>query len=179
MRSELRIREADEADALEIAKIHVDCWRTTYKNIVPDEKLDGLSYGNSEAKWKDFFTQKTDSLHKILLCSINGQPAGFCAGGLKRKNSKRTEGYDGEIKAIYILKQHQKKGAGKKLLESFEEIFTKNGIYSYIIWVLKENDSKNFYKKLGGKLITTKIYEIGGKKLKGLCYGFKIKKEDS
>jgi len=28
---------------------------------------------------------------------------------------------------------------------------------------------------MGGKLITTKTYEIGGKKLKGLCYGFKLK----
>lgn len=177
MHNDFRIREAEVNDAFEIAKIHIDCWKTTYKGIVPDEKLDGMSYGKSEEKWKETFASEKDGQGKILIAEISGKPVGFCSGGRKRKGSKRTEGYEGEIKAVYILKKYQKRGIGRKFMESFEQIFTKNGIYSYIVWVLKENDSKNFYKHLGGRLITTKTYDIGGKKLKGLCYGFKIKTE--
>lgn len=169
-----KIRIASIEDSFEIAKVHVDCWRTTYKGIVPDEKLDGMSYEKSGLKWKETLKDIQDPFRCFLIVEKNGSAIGFCSGGKKRKNSKRTDGYDGEIKAIYILKEHQKKGIGKKIIALYEEIFRQNKIFSYIIWVLKDNESKNFYKKLGGKLITTKTYEIGGRRLKGLCFGFKI-----
>ncbi|WP_409300642.1 hypothetical protein [Peribacillus sp. SCS-155] len=38
------IREAKLSDAAGIAKVHVDCWRTTHKNIFPCEFLFDLSY---------------------------------------------------------------------------------------------------------------------------------------
>lgn len=178
MLSEHKIRKAGIGDSFDIAKVHVDCWRTTYRGIVPDEKLDKMSYEQSSEKWEAYFKEATDPSNCVLVAEYKNKVIGFCAGGKIRKISKRTAGYDGEIKAIYILKEHQKNGAGKKLIEAYEEIFRKNKIVSYIIWVLKENDSKGFYKKLGGKLITTKTYEIGGKKLKGLCFGFKMKLEE-
>jgi len=178
MPDDYKIRSAGSEDSFDIAKVHVDCWRTTYKGIVPDEKLDSMSYENSSDKWEAYFTGSTDPSNGVLVAEYKKKIIGFCAGGKIRKCSKRTAGYKGEIKAIYILKAHQKKGTGKKLIEAYEEIFRKNDIISYIIWVLKDNDSKGFYKKLGGKLITTKTYEIGGKKLKGLCFGFKMKHEE-
>lgn len=178
MLNDIKIRQATLKDSFDIAKIHVDCWRTTYKGIVPDEKLENMSYDKSSEKWSTNLNLMTDTVSVILIADKKGKPVGFCSGGKKRKSSKRTAGYEGEIKAIYILKEYQNIGIGKKLFTLYEEIFRKNNIFSYIIWVLKENDSKNFYKKLGGKLITTKTYEIGGKKLKGLCFGFKIKAEE-
>lgn len=170
-----RIKPAGPEDLYKIARVHVDCWKTTYRGIVPDEKLDCLSYEKSAEKWKNFFAAgENDRLNTILLLDHNEDTVGFCAGGKVRKTSKRTAGYDGEIKAVYILREHQRKGFGRKFISIFEEIFHKNGIFSYIIWVLKDNSSREFYKKLGGKLLTTKTYEIGGKKLKGLCFGYKI-----
>jgi GNAT superfamily N-acetyltransferase len=174
MHDDITIRAACEEDIAAVGKLHVDCWRTTYAGIVPDAKLDGMSYEKSAGRWMEYFKDISHPANGILLAYKKNEPAGFCAGGKVRKYSKRTDGYDGEIKAIYILKKHQRKGVGKKLIENYEEIFRKSGIFSYIIWVLKDNDSKNFYKKLGGKLITTKTYEIGGKKLKGLCFGFRM-----
>ncbi len=175
MHDEIEIKNAVPEDAPDIAKIHVDCWKSTYAGIVPDEKLNGLSYEKSGLKWKEYFEGIKHPSGGIIMALLKGVPVGFCAGGIIRKTSKRTSGYEGEIKAIYILKEYQRVGIGKKLIKKYGEIFQKNKIFSYIIWVLKENDSRHFYKKMGGKLITTKTYEIGGKKLKGLCYGFKMK----
>ena len=45
------IREANLDDAKGIAKVHVDSWRTTYKNIIPDEYLNNLSYEKREQLW--------------------------------------------------------------------------------------------------------------------------------
>lgn len=36
----MEIRKANLNDALGVAKVQVDSWKTTYKNIVPDEYLD-------------------------------------------------------------------------------------------------------------------------------------------
>jgi len=181
MHNGYKIKKAGIRSLRDIARIHVDCWRTTYRGIVPDEKLDGMCREKSAAKWKEFFTAGKGFLLKntVLVATKDKETVGFCAGGEVRKFSKRTEEYKGEIKAVYILKEHQKKGLGRIFLKNFEEIFLKNGIFSYIIWVLRDNASKEFYRKMGGKLITTKTYEIGGKKLKGLCFGFRISEGES
>ncbi len=175
------IKKAGIRGVRDIADVHVDCWRETYRGIMPDGKLDALSYEKSAEKWKDFFISGKGVLLKntVIVAKKNDETVGFCAGGEVRKFSKRTEGYKGEIKAVYILKEHQRKGLGRIFLKNFEEIFREKEIFSYIIWVLKDNDSKGFYRKMGGKLITTKTYEIGGKKLKGLCFGFRISEGES
>lgn len=174
MHNDYKIRKAESSDLLKIARVHVDCWRTTYKGIVPNEILDRMSYEKSAEKWSGFFSGAAEGAARIFLLDHKSDTVGFCAGGQIRKSSKRTEGYFGEIKAVYILDGHQRKGYGTEFVRTIEEIFIKYGIFSYIIWVLKESSSKEFYKKLGGKLLTTKTYKIGEKKLKGLCFGYKI-----
>jgi hypothetical protein len=42
-----RIREATLADAEGVARVHVDTWRSAYKEMVPDSYLDGLNYEDS------------------------------------------------------------------------------------------------------------------------------------
>jgi len=36
----MNIRKANSNDALGVAKVQVDSWKTTYKNIVPNEYLE-------------------------------------------------------------------------------------------------------------------------------------------
>lgn len=45
------IRTAILDDAKRIAKVHVDSWRTTYRNIIPDEFLKRLSYEQRTDSW--------------------------------------------------------------------------------------------------------------------------------
>ena len=47
----VKIRKADLADTKGIAKVHVDSWRTTYANILPDEYLNSLYYESREQIW--------------------------------------------------------------------------------------------------------------------------------
>ena len=44
------IRKANIEDAMGIAKVHVDSWRTTYKGIVPEVFLENLSYDEKGAE---------------------------------------------------------------------------------------------------------------------------------
>lgn len=47
----IKIRKAIVTDAKGIAKVHVDSWKTTYANILPDEYLNHLSYESREQMW--------------------------------------------------------------------------------------------------------------------------------
>lgn len=47
----IKVRKAVLTDAKGIAKVHVDSWKTTYANIVPDEYLNNLSYKCREQMW--------------------------------------------------------------------------------------------------------------------------------
>ncbi|WP_311195647.1 hypothetical protein [Planococcus sp. 107-1] len=47
----MQIRRAESGDAKGMAKVHVDSWRTTYKEIVPQHFLDGMSYSERENRW--------------------------------------------------------------------------------------------------------------------------------
>jgi hypothetical protein len=40
----IEIRKTVLTDAIGIAKVHVDSWKTTYANIVPDAYLNSLDY---------------------------------------------------------------------------------------------------------------------------------------
>jgi len=46
------IRRANIEDADGIAKVHVDSWKTTYKGIIPNNFLNGLSYEDRTELWK-------------------------------------------------------------------------------------------------------------------------------
>ncbi len=49
----MNIRKAVLSDAKGIAKVHVDCWKTTYKYIVSDQYLNNLTYESREQLWKN------------------------------------------------------------------------------------------------------------------------------
>ena len=46
----VRVRAATADDAAGVARVHVDSWRATYKGLMPDAVLDGLSVDN-RADW--------------------------------------------------------------------------------------------------------------------------------
>lgn len=93
------IREAIITDAFGIAKVHVDSWRTTYKNIVPDIYLNNLSYERREQLWNDNISKD-----KVFVAeNEHGKIVGFATGG-KERNEKFTN-FHGELTSIYILKE--------------------------------------------------------------------------
>jgi len=44
----MKIRKATPSDAYNIAKVQVDTWKTAYKNIVPDNFLNQMTYASRE-----------------------------------------------------------------------------------------------------------------------------------
>ena len=60
------IRPAQLDDALAMARVHVDTWRTSYVGIVPDEHLANLSYERCQANWIEHLSRPQDETHAFV-----------------------------------------------------------------------------------------------------------------
>ncbi|MCU9612379.1 GNAT family N-acetyltransferase [Caldibacillus lycopersici] len=163
----MKIRNAKLTDIAGIAKVQVDSWRTTYRNIIPNDYLSTLSYKKSEERWAKIIP------HSIVMVAEhnNGEIVGFISGGKERTGNYPD--YSGELYAIYILQEYQKNSIGKKLVEALVYEFLEREISSMTVFVLEENPSRHFYEKLGGKYVDTVVDEVGGKTVNELVYGWK------
>lgn len=163
------VREATHDDVSAIARVYVDAWRTTYRDIIPDEYLAKLSYENRENSWKKIISKASDSNFTYVAENELGQIIGFANGGLERENDPV---YQGELYAIYILESARFLGVGRCLFKTVVKRLNRLGIDSLLVWVLKDNSACRFYEKLGGKSIREKQIARGGKKLTEVAYGW-------
>ena len=108
------IRKATIEDAPSISRVQVESWRTTYRNLVPDAYLDAMNVFAGAERWAEGIRAAQAT---ILVAEDASGIFGFAAGGKLREAIDR---YDGELYAIYLLRERQKCGAGRRLVE---EIF--------------------------------------------------------
>ncbi len=162
----IKIRKAILTDTKGIAEVHVDSWKTTYANIVPEEYLSNLTYESREQIW----INNIPNGGIYVAENIEGEIVGFSSGGKER--SGKYNGFDGELYAIYILKEYQGQGIGKALVRPIIDEIRGMGLNSMLVLVLKDNISRLFYESLGGEKIDTVEVKISGEKLTELVYGW-------
>ncbi|WP_339063452.1 GNAT family N-acetyltransferase [Tepidibacillus marianensis] len=165
----MNIRQATIEDATGIAKVNVDTWRTTYKGIVSDPFLAELTYEKAELRFREHLTIAKNR-YFFVAENEKKEIIGFISGGFNR--SSQSE-YIGEIYAIYILKDAQRRRVGRKLVKKLAEQLQQVGINSVEVWVLADNPSRKFYERLGGQYVGSKLVEIGIQVLKEVSYGWK------
>ena len=151
------IRSAVESDAEGIANVQVQSWRETYTGLVPTDYLADLSIKDRTTMWKTIFA--TPTIDSTFVASLNGKIVGFVSGGSAREDY----GFDSELYAIYLLKRCQKWGIGKKLFEQLKDNLKKLGSSSMYLWVLRDSNTTNFYRAMGGIKSIKKEECIGGK----------------
>ena len=137
------IRKADEDDIAGIARVHVDTWQKTYKGIISDDFLRNLTYKSIEEHLKGIYQVGDKTC--LIAQEESGKIVGFAAFGLERTNKPE---YKGELYAIYILKEYQRKGIGKQLIQAVVRELKDMEISSLLVWVVENNPSKYFYEKL-------------------------------
>jgi hypothetical protein len=102
----VRIRKAIISDARGIAEVHVDTWLSTYRGIMPDERLDRLNYDECEKKWLRNIQNSLEGKEILLVAEINNKIVGFC-GGSPNDDPDTKENYASDLRVIYIFKDYQ------------------------------------------------------------------------
>jgi GNAT superfamily N-acetyltransferase len=146
------IRRARAANAPQIARVHVDSWRATYAGVVPAHFLESIFYEDFEARWRCWMGEHGGhrSFYVVEL-PPEDRIVGFASDGPQRE--EQYPEYGGELYAAYLLREHQRKGLGRRLIGAVAEGLAAQGKRSMLAWVLAENPSRPFYEAGGGKLL--------------------------
>ena len=162
----MMIRKATIVDAEDIAKVHVDSWKTAYKGILPDEFLNRLSYEQRTMLWE----RNTLEQNVYVAENAEGKVVGFSIG--EKERTEMYDGYEGELNAIYILKAYQRQGIGKLLIQPVVEELLQKGITTMIVKVIEENPSRVFSESLGAHIVDRLEIKIAGAFMHEIVYGW-------
>lgn len=163
----MNIRRAVLTDAANIANVHVKSWQQSYKGLIDSDYLSNMSIDERTERWKKWLLQKS---HIVLVLEDEERNlCGFISGGPIRSHHP----YECEVYAFYLLKHVQQKGFGTKMLRRFAAECAANEMKSMIVWVLKDNPSKQAYISLGGKKIDEEEIVIGTQGLIEECFAWR------
>ncbi|TCZ79872.1 GNAT family N-acetyltransferase [Paenibacillus albiflavus] len=164
----MEIRVAGVEDAEQIAYVHVNSWRTSYRNLVSEEYLAGLKVDDRTKMWQTILSTYQNS--NITYVAVEkGQIVGFINGGQARNKEMP---YEAEVYAFYLLEEYQRQGIGSLLFNKITKIFHNMGYKSMMLWVLKDNPSYAFYQKQGGISFDEELITIGNEQLWEVAVGW-------
>jgi len=164
------VREAKVDDAPAIARVNLDTWRTAYRHIVPADYFANLAYETRESNWREILLNAKNTADFACVAENEfGKVVGFAAGGSERTGNYA---YRGELFAIYILEEYQRRGIGRQLVRSVAAKLADRGLNSLLVWVLADNSAWKFYEALGGEKVDGRETIRAGIALKEIAYGW-------
>lgn len=164
----ISIRRARPVDAVAIAAVHVSAWRSAYPGILPDAFLAKLSLPRQAAHY-DRSIRAGQGVH-VATASGTDVPdgsgprvVGFATSGPARLLLGEAAGLaDGEIETLYVLDDWRERGLGRRLLRAAAAQLAHAGCRSAFVWVLRDNPSRWFYARLGGRAVAEQTTQVGG-----------------
>ena len=155
-------------DAPALARVYVDTWRAQYAGILPASYLARMTYAEYQIKWVGYLA--TPGTVAYLAQTDKGEIVGFAHGGAARDPHTH---YFAEVYLLYVLKKYQRQGIGRELMAAMAQAFVKAGLWSLVIWALRDNPSRGFYDALGGELLAEKLVRVGGENFVEMAYGWR------
>lgn len=111
------IRLANENDCDELSRLKREVWKTTYRGIYPNEKINNFDY---EKNKKTFIKIVNNPNIDLYVVEADGKIIGYIDFGIP---VRPFQDYKQEIWLLYILKEYQGKGIGKRLFNiAYENI---------------------------------------------------------
>ena len=158
----IEVRRARLADAAAIGQVHVAAWRSAYPGILPDDVLRRLSPGR-QAMYYEGMMRAGVGVH-VATVAEGAAPArvvGFVSGAPSRAQGF-TPPAEGEIETLYIVDDFRERGLGRRLMHAAAGHLEAAGCGSAFLWVLRDNPSRWFYERLGGRAALDGTTRVGG-----------------
>jgi GNAT superfamily N-acetyltransferase len=166
----ITIRAAVAKDAPAIARVRIDCWRTTYRGLVPDAYLEAMDIDASTESWNRVLAAGPNTA-SVFVAEDGGQVVGFAAGNMLKEPRHEL---NAELTAIYLRRDYQRAGVGRRLVDSVARAQRAHGANGLIVWVIAGNQgARAFYESLGATLLVEQDFEWDGTPLVEAGYGFR------
>ena len=153
------IREVVEADIPALAALHVRIWAQTYWMVLrpPTIRI-------REWQWREQFKNNDGSWFCFVIENNKNELVGFAKGD-KYSHNDLPE-FSGQLNKIYILREYQGVGLGKRLIGYVARKFLSMGINNMVLFGVAENPSGGFHEAMGGEKLIAQNGEFHG----GYCW---------
>ncbi|CCH34200.1 GNAT family N-acetyltransferase [Actinosynnema sp. NPDC047251] len=159
------VRTAKPEDVPEIARIHRDTWRTAYRELLPDEVLDGLS--DTTEAWAEAVA------HARVFVATEGQwLVGFCVAGTapdtevaRADGALPDDAATTALVSVLVEPRWGRRGHGARLLATAGQALLEGGCTRGIAWIPEaDKSSGGFYAKAGWEADgTVRTLDAGGR----------------
>jgi len=148
----LSITKATIADIPLIRQLTFAIWPQTYSSIISKEQIDYML----EQMYDPATLQKQieEDGCTFIIVYDDKEPVAFAS-------YNETEPTTWKLNKIYILSTQQGKGTGKFIIHFIIDEIKAKGAKALQLQVNRENKAKDFYEKLGFKIIQTADFDIG------------------
>jgi GNAT superfamily N-acetyltransferase len=172
------IAPATERDAAGIAKVYVDAWRSAYAAILPHRGLLGMSYEHQTRQWSWTIRARAEMHAVIVAAEADDGVVGFTSFGPARPGDRplgfagARDAKLGEIYTLYVQPEFHERGIGRQLLAAAFAAMIDKGYGCAFLWVLRDNPSRYFYERVGGKVVAERGERMWGRTVDQVCYGW-------
>lgn len=114
------IREPRPEDAERIAAVHVDTWKETYIDLLPEGFFTEEHSGMRREMWTRILAEQR-SQWSIRVAEVDGEIIGFAMAGPAQDAAESADPADlpsRTLYTLYVLRSHHGTGAGQALLDS-------------------------------------------------------------
>ena len=166
----ITVRRARPSDAIAIGAVHVAAWRSAYPGILPDHFLARLSIPRQAAHYDAAI--RASAAVFVAAASGTDVPSGsgsrivgFATAGRARGGEFARQLGEGEVETLYVLDDWRDRGIGRKLMRAAAGHLAEIGCKSCYLWVLRDNPSRWFYQRLGGRPVAEAMIQFAGQKV--------------
>jgi GNAT superfamily N-acetyltransferase len=147
------VRAAREADAAEVARIQVDCWRHGYTGLVPGAVLAELTSDDALGRWRECWAEAIGkpptSRHRVLVATQDRAAVGFASVG-PASDADRWPATDAELRELRIAPGLTRQGHGGRLLNAVADTLAEDRFTEVSAWVLEaDTDMRRFLETAG------------------------------
>jgi len=148
----LSVQKATTADIPLIRQLTFEIWPQTYSSILSKEKIDymlDMMYSPASLQ-----KQMEEDGCTFIIVYDDAEPVAFAS-------YNETEPQTWKLNKIYILPSQQGKGTGKFIINYIVDEIKAKGAKALQLQVNRQNKAKDFYERLGFKIIQTADFDIG------------------
>ena len=173
----IAVRRARPSDAPLIGAVHVAAWRSAYPGILPESYLAGLSVTRQAA----YYDRQIRAGGGVYVAIASGQDVpegagprlvGYTTVGRTTKALPGGLQADGEIETLYVLDDWRDRGVGRRLIRTGAAHLAAAGSRAAFLWVLRNNPSRWFYQRLGGRPVAESDTKVAGVAVPQMAYAW-------
>ena len=148
----LTIRKAGKDDIPLIRELCFAIWPQTYRPIISEEQIGFMlekMYSTASLE-----RQMTEEGCTFILAHDEDTPVGFAS-------YNEIAPFTWKLNKLYVLTSQQGKGTGRFMLQHIVDEIKKQGARSLQLQVNRGNKARDFYERLGFKIIREADFDIG------------------